>query len=112
MVNNLPFIAQFVKYKTATILQYYQLVVKSLALRGQNVNELESILVQALSVRAPNAVGNPYLVLGIVQLNAWRKGLVGFVPFNTVEDNNMRPRCGDNGVIRSWERTGRGRFSK
>lgn len=38
-------------------------------------NELEAELAIAFSPRAPGLVGNPYLILGTVELKAWRQGL-------------------------------------
>lgn len=38
-------------------------------------NELETELVNTFLKRAPEIVGNPYLVLGTVQLKAWREGI-------------------------------------
>jgi hypothetical protein len=38
-------------------------------------NELEAELAIVFSSRAPGLVGNPYLILGTVELKAWRQGL-------------------------------------
>ncbi len=50
-------------------------------------NELESLLAQAYAVMDPAVIGNPYLVLGTIQLKAWRKSSEGSVPFNTLEES-------------------------
>lgn len=48
-------------------------------------DELESILAQSFSTRAPEVIGNQYLVLGTVELRAWRRGLKRSLPLEQLQ---------------------------
>lgn len=47
-------------------------------------NELEAELAHAFSTRVPEVVGNPYLILGTVELKAWRQGLQRSLPLEQI----------------------------
>lgn len=45
-------------------------------------NELEAELARSFSKSGPEILGNPYLVIGTVELKAWREGLQRTLPLN------------------------------